>query len=70
MMMWDPSSGGAKEHANEILFPTSGADGVLRSLLTRIHPTFDAHGTVTHWFVAAREQIFGALDSFAAVSDI
>jgi PAS domain S-box-containing protein len=34
----------------EMVFPIRGADGVLRPFLTRINPTFDAHGRVTHWF--------------------
>jgi PAS domain S-box-containing protein len=34
----------------EMVFPLKGADGVLRPFLTRINPTFDAHGRVAHWF--------------------
>jgi PAS domain S-box-containing protein len=34
----------------EMVFPIRGADGVLRPFLTRINPTFDAQGRVTHWF--------------------
>jgi len=34
----------------EMVFPIRGADGVLRPFLTRINPTFDAQGKVTHWF--------------------
>jgi PAS domain S-box-containing protein len=34
----------------EMVFPIRGADGVFRPFLTRINPTFDAHGRLTHWF--------------------
>jgi PAS domain S-box-containing protein len=34
----------------EMVFPIRGADGVLRPFLTRINPTFDADGQLTHWF--------------------
>jgi len=34
----------------EMVFPIRGADGVYRPFLTRINPTFDHQGNVTHWF--------------------
>jgi PAS domain S-box-containing protein len=34
----------------EMVFPIRGADGIFRPFLTRISPTFDAQGVVTHWF--------------------
>jgi PAS domain S-box-containing protein len=34
----------------EMVFPIRGADGIFRPFLTRISPTFDAEGAVTHWF--------------------
>jgi PAS domain S-box-containing protein len=34
----------------EMVFPIRGADGVYRPFLTRINPTFDLQGNVTHWF--------------------
>jgi len=34
----------------EMVFPIRGADGVYRPFLTRINPTFDLEGNVTHWF--------------------
>ncbi len=34
----------------EMVFPIRGADGVYRPFLTRINPTFDGQGNVTHWF--------------------
>jgi PAS domain S-box-containing protein len=40
----------ASARAFEMVFPIRGADGVLRPFLTRINPTFDAGGTLTHWF--------------------
>jgi PAS domain S-box-containing protein len=34
----------------EMVFPIRGADGVFRPFLTRIRPTFDSQGEVSHWF--------------------
>jgi len=34
----------------EMVLPIRGADGVSRPFLTRINPSFDAEGKVTHWF--------------------
>jgi PAS domain S-box-containing protein len=34
----------------EMVFPIRGADGVYRPFLTRINPTFDLQGNLTHWF--------------------
>ncbi len=45
---WSEAIASAKPF--EMVFPIRGADGVLRPFLTRINPTFDAQGRVSHWF--------------------
>jgi PAS domain S-box-containing protein len=45
---WSEAIGAAQPF--EMVFPIRGADGVFRPFLTRINPTFDVQGRVTHWF--------------------
>ena len=45
---WSEAIGSAQPF--EMVFPIRGADGVYRPFLTRINPTFDPQGNVTHWF--------------------
>ena len=45
---WSEAIGAAKPF--EMVFPIKGADGLYRPFLTRINPTFDPQGNVTHWF--------------------